>query len=455
MPEMRGIGLSERFFVWARVGLSCRKVCWPSYFPNSNTFSRIDDRAMTKSRWKHISKKRLGAIVIIVVVVGLGVAFRAEVANWQAQREISSRRLDRAYWWLSLAKRVAPHNSETEFLLGRVARKRADVETMKQHLERAKMLGFSADRIQRETWLADAQSGVSTEAEQRLALLFKDQQGDGNEICEAYTMGYIKNHRIGDAEKLLQAWREAYPKDPQPFLLAAYLQIDLQDWKEAEANLHEALNRNPDHGPSHYGMAVILLRQKRPQEALEHYRAARKDSTIELDARIGMAKCLRSLGETEQARQELEKVLKFDPSHIEAVELLSLVYLDNGEYQAAYDLLRPVAPHAPRNWRLRHTFATALRGVGKRDEAKAEFALVEQAEAELAKASRLALEVRSHPENLKLRHEIANIYAKYGEESEAAKWYWSILDLAPNDAVAKKGLAELAENVRPQSGIAQ
>jgi len=388
---------------------------------------------------------------ILLTIAAIAFVMRSEIVNSGARVNLSERRFDATMWWLELGNRLYANNAESEFLWARLSRKQANVQAMGEHLRNAEQLGYSAERIEREKWLAFAQAGEMGEAEPHLSELLRDQRGDGREICEAYVLGYLSAYRLHDANALLEAWIEGFPNDAQAFYVRATVAQNSSDWKSAEQDLRQAIQHDPNHMPARLALGEVLLKAKRPDEAIEHFEFASADEKVRADATTGLAICLHRLRQTERARVILEEVLAINKCDTEAIRELASIEIESGSYQKAYDLLKPVAKQRPLNADLQNLYATALRGIGKREEAREEFALVRKAKDELDRADKLKNELLNRPNDIELRFEIAQIYMQYSTEHEGLIWYWSILDIDAEHRPTHLALAEHYENKTPAS----
>jgi len=406
------------------------------------------------SKKKQPRRNRFWLFVVggIAAILAVLFALRGEIVASRARASLSERDLDSALWWLNVGKRISPKNAECEFLLARLARKKSDVVSMREHLSKAGDLGYSPKLVQREMWLALAQSGSLRDAEPHLHEMFRDQQGDGREICEAFVLGYLSVYRLDEARGLLAEWINGFPDDPQPYFLRGIISSDQQDWKPAEEDLRMAIQCKPDHMAAHLGLANVLTEIKRPEEAIQHYRIASTDKEVGASASVGLAVCLdSSLDQTDEALKVLQEVLEKDPINVEALVETAKIQFAAGNYQQTYDLLAPVVSQHSRDFDLRHLYATALSKVGKKDEAKEEFAIVRKAKVELDRANKMASKVTLAPSDIDLRLEVAQIYLKYSSEREGLLWYWSVLDIDPDNRSAHLALAEYYEAKKPAS----
>lgn len=383
----------------------------------------------------------LFATALIVIVVCAGGPF----ANGRANAQMRGRNLDGADWWLDVASRFPFGSAKNEFLRARLARKRGDSRAMIDHLQKASKLGYPQIDAQREQWLALAQAGQMAEAERHLAALLMDPRNDGAEILEAFAHGYIKIYRQNSLLSVLEEWIKNYPDDAEPLYLRGHLWSDLVRWKNAEKDFRDAVARDPNHFAARLGLADTLVSNKKPQEALEHFKVAERGDAQRLDAKVGQAKCHNNLGAPDEARRLLEEVLAVEPDHLVANIDMARIALGAREYERAYQLLQSLVEEHPRNYDLRQVFSSALRRVGKTEEADQQSDAVADARKALQRAHNLSLKLQKDEANVDVRYEVALIHLKYSSEEEGLMWLYGVLNYDADHKPTHEALANYYE----------
>lgn len=393
------------------------------------------------------TKNRRFILLVLLGAVALGaLTFRrhfGEVPNAIARRFIKSRQLEAAQRWLERAKRISPGNAQTEFLLARLARKRGLQNDTRKHLQTAWELGYSKEAIEREQWLALAQSGQMTLAEQHLAEMLTDPRGDGAEICEAFTVGYLKNRDETKARQLIEVWKADFPNDAQPHYFEGMIFQEVTNWKQAIACYQGALERQPDHAPAALALGECLSAAKRPTEALSAFETAAAHAVDNRAALVGKAKCLQALERHQQARTLLEGIVADSPNHVEASLELAQLELAEGNYAAALQLVEPLSEKHPRNHDLQYVYAVALRNNGQIEAAKPIFEKVTKAQDQLVRAVNLAEKIEGP--DIDERMQIGKIHYEFGNRQEGVMWLLSVLNYEPQHPEANRLLAEYYE----------
>jgi tetratricopeptide (TPR) repeat protein len=107
---------------------------------------------------------------------------------------------------------------------------------------------------------------------------------------------------------------------------------------EAERNYLHCLALNPNHSKAHHAFTVMLLEQKRVNEAFEFTQNWVDRSPGQPDPLIEMAWLERQAGRTEQSQQILHQVIAANPKHPRALTELATIYEGNQESERALAL---------------------------------------------------------------------------------------------------------------------
>ena len=344
----------------------------------------------------------------------------------------------------SLAK-AAPEEAAVHFLLSRAERHLDNFSAARNHLARARKLGFPSQRIEREEMLISAQAGHLERVETHLSRLLDEPGDDLPDICEAFVTGYFRHLKFDSAERLLELWQKTHPADTQPFLLRASMWEHLKKWDKAEQAAREILKRAPDHKVARFGLAGALFRQNRYQAAAAEYRWCFENNAKHLEALSGWADCLFNLGENERAHTMFQQVLERDPEHFGAQLGAGRLALSDNKPQNALQWLKPAAQQRPFDLGTRYQLAMALKAVGQGENAQEHFDYVEIAQAKLDRYALLYDQVSQEPENLAVRYELGVIVLNYFDPAKGIFWLESVLKRDPHHAPTHHALADFFE----------
>jgi len=373
------------------------------------------------------------------------VAFWTPVAVYRqqsrARRLLYQRNNAEALDELGITLRRDPQNVETLLLLARTHRRLGDLGKVSMFLERAEAFGGSAERIQRERWLALAQAGRLREAEPHMADMLINAGDDGPDICEAYVQGFFANLRNADALRLLDVWESSYPDDPQPILMRAYLYQSLDHPTEAVELYRKGLAMAPQRTTMRRRLGEALVETGEIDEAKMELSLCAKQAPNDPEVRYVLAQCAHARGDLEQAIRHLDRTLKLAPGHLDARRLKGQLDLAQGKLDEALRGLEAVVEQRQYDTLAREALGRTLRSLGRSDEAKGHFDFVAQAEPSITRLNRLLRESLLEPKDAELRYEIGTILFKYGPPEDAAKWMRATLELNPEHAGAHRALA--------------
>lgn len=356
-----------------------------------------------------------------------------------------------AFEHLSRVPAGAREDPEYQFLLGRVYRRRGEMTKAGEHLKRALDLGLPADRIRREQWLAYAQAGQMREAEPHLAEMLTEAGPDGPEICEAFANGYYRNYQFGRAFQILDAWQKDYPDDPRPWVFRAVFHEHMMNWKDAEVAYREALKRSPGRRDWQLDLAKVLVKLHRHKEANALFEQVASQSPDDPELLIGWAESLIEQGQYEAARPKLQRLLQLQPEHVWGRIQLGALELAAGHPQKAAELLRPLVQSRPWNVTARYNYASALRLLGRTEEARQHMQFVAEGQKQLSRVRSLMEKVATDPRNVQWRFEIGRILLKYDAPEDGAGWLKSVLNIDPNHIPTHRLLADYYERTgRPE-----
>ena len=395
---------------------------------------------------------RIAAVLMMVALaIGWFAGVPKLVLKHLAQRQLQRGMPHQALPWLNQAAKLNGTDAELEFLTARTYRLQGNMTEVRSHLERAWNLGYPVLKLEREQILAQAQSGQLGTAEPALAAMLVDPRGDMTDICEAYVVGYIRNYRLPQAERLLTAWLADSPRQPRALLLRAKMQIDLLNWKAAEEDLRVVLSTVPDHAEAADILAGVLLKQKKAEAALKVLPVAIKSPRMRLSAQLREVECHRIQGHAEAARNLLTSILKEHPENVQAHLELGTLESDLNNFAAAVIELEQARQLAPTVPDVRYALAIALRGAGREAEAKEHFDFVIRAREALAEAMNLRPTVEQKPRDAELRCKIGTTLLDYGQTDRGLVWLQSALDVDPRLTSAHQRMADYYESRAKES----
>jgi len=394
---------------------------------------------------------RLILLLVVIVVVGvlLGRSWIAEIPNSLARQMIRQRTPEDAFAYLDWSEWIAGKTANSEFLRARASRKLARWDEVKLHLARARDLGGDKTLLQREEWLAKAQSGQMQGLQSRRNQMLLDPMGDTEEICEAFVLGYLSIQHFDEAAQLIESWSADYPKNPEPHFLTGLIHGEEQRFASAEESFLKALQISPAHFQARLALANAQMSVGRNKEALTNFQkcaAQRRHPAVDL----GIAKCQQALGELEQATATLESGAALFPKDF-ALRLELGRHLLNDDFQSSYHHLESAVKLQPSSAEAQYLLAQSLSRLGRKTEAEPYLTFVKTANERLAEMNEAMKRVTENPKDIESRLEIGLIQLKYGTEREGLLWLQSVLSLDPQNLAANTALADFYESKSVES----
>ncbi len=393
-------------------------------------------------------------VTIAVILLALLAVFARPL--WQqyrlsmARKCLRTHQVDEALVWLEAAEAHNSDDAEVQFLMARTHRRRGAFELCRRHVQEAWRLGFPVQRLEREQWLALAQSGQIDEAEPHLDELLADPQGDVQEICDAYVAGYLRVYRFDPALELLDAWQADFPKDPQPlFWRARIWEHTFADHKAVDL-YREAVELAPYRTDLRSDLAALLSERREFDEAEEHFRHCAKEAPDNIEILAGWGNCLLEQQQTDRARKLFSQALEKDPTHFQALYGLGRLELRAGEKHEALKWLELAYEQNPKHSRMRFALASALRDTGQTQAAKAHYQYYTDAKKALDELDDLMGQVFNEPDLVETRYQVGMKLIEYVSSVQGAIWLQSVLQLDPSHAPTHEALAaHYAEQDKP------
>lgn len=404
----------------------------------------ISPNSSSRRRW--LSRRTI-VFVVVLVVVSLGVnswnGLVERLRLRQAQAHLSSRQPELAIESLNLALRRNPQNPETHYLLAKAYRRLGELTLVRDHLSRALRLGFDRLAVQREQWLALAQTGQMREARPHLSELLVQQVEDARNVCEAFVNGFFLTNQFGEAFRLLDLWQTDFPNDSQPYLFRGQFYESRTNFKEAESAYREGLQREPRRNDLMVRQARCLLMLREYDESrrlVEQVLTAKQEHA---EAQEILAQCYFEQGQTEECRKLTEQLVSRQPKLFSLRTLMARVQLQDRRYDEALQVLIALADERPHDLTVRYLLATTLQATGDSAKAAEAFQFVAAGREAVTRALKLQATVENQePRNVGLRLELGEILLKYESPEAGAGWMRSVLEIEPNHQRAHQELAK-------------
>jgi len=254
----------------------------------------------TQSSW---FRKLLLVTVLAGVWYGWPIFFgRLAVSALQLQQP------ERALMWLSWADISGLSRLETAVLRCAAARRTGDPRAIRDAISRLEALGAAPRQVEREQILAQAHSGQMREAAPHMSRLLTDLNGDNRDVSFSYIVGFLRAQRYREAGALIDALMKDDPANPFPWYARGRVYGLQQLLPKAESDFRRALELSPDWSERAIELAELLHESHRQREAMPLFQRLLDQQQFSVRAAVGLADCLKSVGDPQQAATTLERV---------------------------------------------------------------------------------------------------------------------------------------------------
>ena len=186
----------------------------------------------------------------------------------------------------------------------------------------------------------------------------------------------------------------------------------------------------------------MLLVKGRPAEALPHFQVYLEREPADAAAWYGLARCERQAGSAVRSRAALERLLPVAPDHAGGLLLRGQLELDSNQPEQALAWFRRAESLTPLDRDVCINLATALRQLGRSDEAAPYEERRDRILKDLHRLDALVKQSLAEPQNAAPRGEAGKILIGLDQERKALPWLASALMLDPGNAVARDALGE-------------
>ena len=388
-------------------------------------------------RWK---------VFLGVLVLGLAtlVYYWTDVCLSQAEKNLVKRNHDAAAAWVQRSSWFGHGlDARTCLIQLKIARRKGDFHEVERKLKQASNLGVSRADLQRERWLAMAQTSQFEGMEAHWNLLLKNARDDEPEIARAHYTWAMLHHNLELAKWTLELWQQDYPLDPEPFILEGRYFQSQQDWENAEKSYQKAFRVAPDNDQAQLLLANALQVRLKTSEAIPLFQKYLRRRPEDLTALRGLAESLATSGDVNGAITLLQKALEKHPDDFMLEKACGELLLSAGKSAESVTLLEKAYRAVPEHANLANSLARALKASGRAAEAEPLFAFVTESQPQLTELANLEKQLQGDQNNLELRMKIAAIVAKYVSRRDAIRWYENLLAISPKHKGAHQELVIL------------
>ncbi len=401
---------------------------------------------MTRAVWlwirRSLSRRWLGVSLAIVAVLLFG-WFWSDFCLWSAHGNLVLRKNAAAEQWLDRSRWGRPIPARSCLLQLRLARRLGRYHEVESLLRQAQRSGVSDVEIQREQWLAMAQTQKFDQVSPHWSELLSDPRDDEPEIAKAFVIWASSHQYIDEAFRVVSLWEQDCPDDPESFALHGQLGMAMNQEQIAVDCYRKALALAPGNDDYRMALAEALKKRLELDEAAALFQDCIQRQPDRVAALRGLGLVYAAKGETEKSISVFKNALKRFPDDLDLHQALGEVYLAKGNDAAAVPYLERIYEAQPENADLAYSLAQGFKAVKREQDAARLFEFVAESRKPLSQLKTLEEQLAQNPKDMDLRLQIASIAAKYKSRTEAIRWLEKLLLISPNHRQALEQLSEL------------
>jgi tetratricopeptide (TPR) repeat protein len=345
-------------------------------------------------------RKRLAlvaALVCLLVLAAVGYQFARKTAARrlaaEAEQALERRDFATASSQFQMYLEIYPDDLPVRLQAARTARRQGGFPDMVRHLRLYEERHGRSDESALEMQLARLQDGDLQEADSLLSsCLAHPEAPDSPFMLEAIIEGTLKvlapevrsdltppanavqktlkeTARTHQAVELWLCLRPGTADQVQGLVWRGRASEAANDHAQAVADLHRALEIDPEHFQARLSLAFFIAQQN-PKEAAVHLERLHRHNPGNQQVCFYLASTRRNLGEFEEARRLLEEMLASEPNQPSALAELGELDMDTDYIESAERLLRRAQALNPDEPGFNFSLSRALNRAGKTSEAR-------------------------------------------------------------------------------------
>tara|TARA_B100001758_G_C18407304_1_gene612980 strand:+ start:1463 stop:3202 length:1740 start_codon:yes stop_codon:yes gene_type:complete len=186
-------------------------------------------------------------------------------------------------------------------------------------------------------------------------------------IATPYYESSLINKELGNYNLAAEQLKKAIDLDQSNrWYIIAYAEILLlfQDFKNAAIQYKKLIELEPGNEEHYFNLSEVHIYNNNLQKAINVYDDLEKHKGIDKIISMQKHKLYLQLNKKNEAIKEILALLNVSPEDIEALQILSELYLLNNEKEKAFDIFKKIAVLYPENGRIHLTLAEYYREEG-------------------------------------------------------------------------------------------
>lgn len=387
----------------------------------------------------------LGLLVLALGGLTGGLVWRQLEARWhlrEAEAALARHDYEAASGHLAGCLTVWPNDHKTLLLAARTARRAENFPEAERLYEVLRTHNDRSPELALERTLLAVQMGQRPDIEPMLQQLVADRHAETPLILEALTRGYIATHRARAALGTVDALLRLQPNHAPAYVWRGWVREQFKNEEAAEADYRQAVALRPDYSWARLCLGVVLLNERRFQDALEQFQWLRAKRPNDPDIGLGLARSLRGVGDGDRARDLLDELIAAHPAEGTILSERGQLALEEGDDESAERWLRRALELRPFDLQVHYSLYRCLQQRGLTEEARQCLHKFEG----LATASRrlkvLERELAKAGPDAARRYEAGLLAMRLGWEAQGERYLFAALRDDPKHREAHKALAD-------------
>ncbi|MFN9511127.1 MAG: tetratricopeptide repeat protein, partial [Planctomycetota bacterium] len=321
-----------------------------------------------KSSWQRLR------LAVLLAVLGSVAVYAWRTRQWSSGLEVAQRLLHneenrQAIAALDGLRGRFGDSAQIRLLLASAYRQLGNKDAFNRQLELGESMGLSAETVQAEELLFDAQLGLLDAPEARIATYMESNPQAFDTAARSLVFGLLRNQDTQAVDRFLPLWQTQSPDAPWIPTFRAMMQLTRRDWKNALLEIEPALKKHPGFVPVYLKAGIAYRGDQQLELAesmLDRYLESQPDNA---EALLMYSEVLRKLGKATEALDRIEKAIESlsDPSRQIQPSLtlqIAKLYFDAEQNQRVIDTLDRLSKLWPEDVEIASTLSQAYQRLG-------------------------------------------------------------------------------------------
>lgn len=352
---------------------------------------------------------------------------------------------------LDKAFRVWPASGETHLLAARIARRNRKYDEAESHLKECLRRQGTTELLQLEWVLLRAEQGEIDEVASGLWLCVEKGDPETSQILETLALTYLRQQRFLLARTALERWLQKEPDCVQALDWRGWVRERTDDRPGAIQDYEHALRLDSGNDEVRLRLVSLLLDAEQLPQARSHLKRLCERCPDRAEVRTGLARCAILRGEADKARELLEGVLAEQPRDLEALFYRGQLELELGKPKVAEGHFRRLLRVDPSHVQAHYSLYLCLRQQNRPEaEIKAQLAELEKVTKDARHLNALLGHQGTRIDDPDVASEVGSLFIRLGQPQLGVKWLYRALERDPDHKASHEALIKYFEQTKDE-----